>query len=359
MQSVKQALHSLLNFSACSPRKFTRFSGFAYFVFLIFWILTARFLGERWWPSSILIYVAPQFWLLPLAILIPAALLFDRRLLAVLLFCGVLIVFFYADLRLGLGSRSAPAGSPCLTVVTNNVGENHRLSLDPFLHEQNPDLVVLQDTRRIPGIVRQTYPGKSVAHVGEYMLISRFPIISAQRCSGLNWRLLPSAIFRVDWKGHPFTLYAVHIPTPRPDFNRLRGRGFLAELARGRLWANIAAYRQAMADRLAVARALAEQMEREPGPVLAAGDFNMPSWGFIDSIFSARLTDSFAACGRGFGFTFPADEGFPLRLLGPWLRLDRIYCNRGFVPLSCVAEKNRRSQHRAVAARFQWIGNRH
>jgi len=359
MQSVKQTSSTWLDFSGVTGHKITRFSTIAYSILLIFWILAARFGGERWWPCSILLYLAPQVWLLPLGLLIPAALVFDRRMLAVLFFCVLLTVFCYAGCRLGLGRRQASAGSPFLTVVTNNIGENHRQSLDPFLREQNPDLIVIQDARRIAGLYRRVYPERSVAYVGEFVLISRYPIISAQPCAGPRWRLLPAAIFRVAWPGHPFTLYAVHIPTPRSDFNRLRGRGFLVDLARGGLWRNIAAYREAMLKRVEVAHALSEQMEREPGPVLAAGDFNMPSWGFVNSIFTARLTDAFDACGRGFGFSFPGDEGFPLRLIGPWLRLDRLFCNRGFVPMSCKVEENRRSQHRAVAARFEWVGNRH
>ena len=359
MHSVKQFLTGLSDNGWNRARRLSRVAGIGYAIFLALWIAIARLFGERWWPTSVLIYLPPQVWLLPLGILIPAAFILERRLLAILFACLLMVVFCFAGFRLGLGSRSASAGSSVLTVLTNNVGENHRQSMAAFVKETNPDVMVFEDAARHAVAYRRAYPGWTVAAAGEYVLVSRFPVSHVELVHPPElWRNPPAAAFRVDWPGRPFTLYAVHLPTPRMDFVRLRGRGFVVELVRGTLWQRIAIYRQAMQKRVELARWLAREMGQQHEAVLAAGDFNMPSWGAVDAIFDAHLTDAFEASGWGFGFTFPGDLHNPLTLFEPWLRLDRAFCNRAWIPLTCRVEPHRRSQHRCVAARFEWIGNR-
>jgi vancomycin resistance protein VanJ len=79
----------------------------------------------------------------------------------------------------------------------------------------------------------------------------------------------------------------------------------------------------------------------------------MPSRGHIHGLFASHLTDAFAACGRGYGLTFPGYTSNPLTLFGPWLRIDYLFAGRGFKPIYCNTERERKSQHRAVAARFE------
>ena len=80
-------------------------------------------------------------------------------------------------------------------------------------------------------------------------------------------------------------------------------------------------------------------------PLLLGGDFNCPSGdGALSSLTHSDrgFRDAFAAAGRGWGHTFLA--GMPL------LRIDQIWCDRGFVPRSAGAVRVDGSDHRAVTA---------
>ena len=107
-----------------------------------------------------------------------------------------------------------------------------------------------------------------------------------------------------------------------------------------------------MAERVKLARRLEGVFEREKKPFIVAGDFNMPDHGWIHRFFAARLTDAFATAGSGWGATFPGDSEYPFSFRGPWLRIDYIFAGRGFRPVYARVEQERRSEHRAVAARL-------
>ena len=327
-----------------------RVGAILYAIFLALLVLMSRFFGEGCWPLSPLLYLPAQVWLLPMVILVPAALVSDRRLLILLTLCLWLVGFCYAGLRVGIGSPRSNPGAPRLTVVTNNIGQANHQSILPFTNIQNPDLIALQESGSFN--YRKAFPGWPATGIGEFVLISRFPITQAKYLTGPHWRNPPASMFKIDWQGRPITVFVVHIPTPRRDFYGLRGRGFLAEILRGKAPQHFARYAEAMRQRVEVARWLEQRMAEETGPVLALGDFNMPSWGFVHALFTRRLTDSFEAVGRGFGFTFPGYTRNPLSFFGPWLRLDYVFCNRDWTPLTCKTEPHRASQHRAVAAQF-------
>ena len=346
--------------NAWSPaRRFTRFTGIGYGIFLVLLSGMSRLFGESWWGLSPFLYLPFHVWLLPLVPLVPAAWFYTRRTLSFLAACVFWFVLFFAGFRFGLGSREAEPGSACVTVLTNNIGQSHRQSMAEFVKETDPDVIVLQDAAGRGPWYRRVRPDRSVVASGEFVVISRFPISRSWLPQMPKWRLPPVAAFQIEWPGRPFTLYAVHLPTPRHDLYGLRGRGFLAEAFRGGSAHRISQYAEAMRARVEVARSLSEAIAAEKGPVLVAGDFNAPSWGYVHSLFAAPLTDAFSATGRGFGFTFPGDTVNPLTGFGPWLRLDCLFCNNGWQPLWCKVELARRSQHRAVAARFEWHGDHH
>jgi endonuclease/exonuclease/phosphatase (EEP) superfamily protein YafD len=104
-----------------------------------------------------------------------------------------------------------------------------------------------------------------------------------------------------------------------------------------------------------MARGLAAVFQRERLPYIVAGDFNTPDHGAIYHLFASQMMDAFTAAGRGWGLTFPGETGNRLTLFGPWLRLDFFFVGRGWKPIECRAEREHKSQHRAVLARFEPI----
>ena len=338
-------------------RRLILFASLFYLTAVFSLLILFRFVGERWWPVSVLLYLPMQTWLLPLAIFFPLAALFQRRLLIIFVLCLLPFVLWFAGLRFRLRKQTPAVGAPCLTLLTNNIAQSNRQSMSGFVRAEAPDILVFEEATGRAAAFRRAYPGRWVAAAGEFVVVSRYRVESGRFVSAPPWRNPPAASFRIAWPEGPFTLFVVHVPTPRPDFLHLRGRGLLWELVRspGSLGQRIADYRESMRMRVVVARALAEAMAAEPGPVLAAGDFNMPAWGFIHSLFASRLTDAFEAAGSGFGFTFPGETRNPVAGFGPWLRIDTIFCNRNWKVLSCDAEPWRRSKHRCVAARFELV----
>mgnify|MGYP006269924597 FL=1 len=60
--------------------------------------------------------------------------------------------------------------------------------------------------------------------------------------------------------------------------------------------------------------------------------------------------EAFNERGQGLVATFPGDSRLPA-----WLRLDNIYCSRtGLRPIHAEAEEDRPSQHRCMAATFEF-----
>jgi vancomycin resistance protein VanJ len=327
----------------------------AYVVALAALLAALEWYGEKNWALSAILYLPAQFWLLPLAILGPFCLLAKPRLCLVHVACIGFLALIYVTCR-WTPKPTPHAGT--LTLVTNNVGQGNHQSLDPFLQEQNPDVIALQDAgSQAPAYVRK-FPERFVKGEGEFVLVSKYPIKTATLLREPAWLGRPvAAAFEISFNGQPLVIYSVHMPTPRPDFAKLRGIGWLKELAgRNRRRSDNRSYAESMAARIDLARALRDTLAAEKQPFLIAGDFNMPDHGFVYHLFASKFQDAFAKRGRGYGLTFPGDTRNPLTLFGPWLRLDYAFAGNGWKPLFCQAEPRRRSQHRAVMAMFAPVG---
>lgn len=312
--------------------------------------LAMELTGERWWPLAILLYVPQHMFLLPLIILLPAALLAEvgGRVYAMLA-ASLIIFFWHVPWYPGIHGSGGPAK---IKVLTNNYSENHGLRLQPFIDAEDPDLVALEDAAGQGRAFERSYPERAVRSVGQFVLVSKLPVISERPLYWPTWRgNTVAAVFDVSWHGEDVAIYTVHLPTPRADFAKLTGLGLAKELAgRNRRRSDNMSFSEAMTARVELARNFAEVLARERRPFLAIGDFNMPSDGYVHRVISSGLTDCFAHTGWGFGFTFPCDRHNPLTLGQPWLRLDYVLAGPGWHADDCRVEPDRRSKHRAVVA---------
>lgn len=309
-----------------------------------------EFIGERWWPVAILLYLPQRFFLLPLIILIPAAFLAEVSLgTFAVLAASVIIFLWHVPFYVGMGG--AP-GRMKMKVITNNYGQNHHLPIQPFITAEDPDFVGLDDALGQGSGFQRSFPNRTVVSVGQFVFISRVPVKSATSLDWPRWRGGPvAAVFEVPWQGEDVAIYTVHLPTPRGDFAKLTGLGLLRELAgRNRRRSDNMSFAEAMTARVQLARDMAMVFAREQRPYIAMGDFNMPSEGYVHRVITWGLLDCFPQAGRGFGFTFPCDTNNPLTLGGPWLRLDYVIAGPGWRANDCRVEPGRRSQHRAVVA---------
>jgi endonuclease/exonuclease/phosphatase family metal-dependent hydrolase len=317
---------------------------------LAFLFCAMEFIGERFWPLAILLYLPQSVFLLPLIVLIPATLLAEAppRTQGALA-CCLIIFLLHVPFYPGIGRASAPFQ---MKLISNNYATNHGLPLQPFIDAEDPDFVAIEDAAGKGPAFQHGNPGRTVRAEGQFVFLSKWPVKSAAILDWPRWRGQPvAAVFDVAWHGGDLAIYAVHLPTPRGDFAKLAGLGLLKELAgRNRRRSDNMSFAEAMTARVQLARDLSAVLGREARPFVAAGDFNMPSDGYVHRVISAGITDCFARAGRGFGFTFPCDRHDPLTLGGPWLRLDYILAGPGWETLDCRVEPGRRSKHRAVVA---------
>lgn len=323
----------------------------AYVVMLVLVLLAIKIAGERYWLSSAALYLPPLGWLLPLAVLTPLCFLHARRSCWFHLIAVITVLFVFMDFHWKLWT---PAKKKSLTIVTNNIGSRKAQTLFPFLEGEKPDIIVLQEAWRLAPMLSRRHPNFFVAQRSEFVLLSKFEIKNSGVVPGsLTPRGYLAAWFELNYHGKSILVYAVHLPTPRFDLERLRGRGFVVELLRGGgLYSTEGrvAFAKAMDERIQAAEKLMEVLQKEERPFLVAGDFNAPSPGYVKDIFASNLTDVFAAAGRGYGLTFPGSTWNPLSLFGPWLRIDYIFAGKGWRPISCEVEPRQSAQHLGIAA---------
>jgi len=322
---------------------------FGYTSFLALLFLAVELAGERFWPFAILLYLPQRLFLLPLIVLLPAALLVEVSLGAYAALAGSVIIFlWHVPFYPGMGGNKGPLK---IKVMTNNYGENHGLTIAPFINAEDPDFVALDECGQVR-YFQGLYPTRFVRNVGQFLFISKVPINSAASLDWPRWLGSPvAAVFNVNWQGQDLDIYAVHLPTPRNDFAKLSGLGILKELAgRNRRRSDNMSFSEAMTARVQLAHDFAAVLASEPRPFIAMGDFNMPPDGYVHRVISWGLTDCFEQAGRGFGFTFPCDTHNPLTLGGPWLRIDYVLAGPGWNANDCRVEPDRRSKHRALVA---------
>ncbi|MGA3169841.1 MAG: endonuclease/exonuclease/phosphatase family protein [Chthoniobacteraceae bacterium] len=322
----------------------------AYFVGLVLVVAGMELGGERLWPMAVLLYLPQQILLLPLIVLVPTALLAEvpGRIWALMAGC-VIVYLWHVPFYTGWRSRSDPQG---MKVMTNNYAQNHGLPLKPWIDEADPDIVAIEDARGRGGSFKHEFPQRYVDQEDQFIFISKTPIHSAALVPAPFWRgAAVAAVCDVTWNGRDVAVYAIHMPTPRGDFARLRGLGIVREiLGRNSARSDGLSFQQAMTARVQLAGDLADVIAAEKRPYVLMGDFNMPSNGYVHGVFANRFADCFAAAGRGFGFTFPGDARNPIALFQPWLRLDCVFAGPGWRVDQCEVEPSRRSKHRAVMA---------
>ncbi len=313
---------------------------------LVLGLIAVRVAGERYWITSLALFPPAQFWLLPLFILFPLALLWRRRLLWLLLIPVPFVFFIYLPFRISSPDQAGSGNT--LSILSNNIGQRKTRTMWEFLHSENPDVFVLQDSWNHKKAISSENPTYYVSSQGEFLLASRYEIKNSGFVPDLRYRQPIAAWFEIDFHGTPVIIYNVHMPTPRQDVMRLGGRGLLSGARRG-------AYKDSLEKRNQLALDLLEVLKNEKRRFVVAGDFNMPETGFLRRCYADHLTDCFAEKGKGYGFTFPGSTWNPLTLFGPWLRIDYIFASKDWKPLSFRVEPRQPAQHLSISARLELL----
>ena len=345
--TVTRALHLL--------RRALGWGTLAYVAGLVCAMFALEWWGERLWVFSLLLYAPAQTLLLPLLVLTPLCLLARPRLCLWHLAAMLALAFGYMSFHWSASSRR---DEKMITAVTFNSGESSRPQFAEFIEREKPDVILLQDAHSRGSEFAAKLPGTFVAGVGEFVFVSKFPIQKSALLAEPKWAGHPvAARFEVMVQGRPLVFYSVHLPTPRQELSRfLGGRRILGDLVgRRHREPGFGNYREWLAQRIALARALAKIFQDERQPFIVAGDFNTPDHGCIYHLFAGEMSDAFTQAGRGWGLTFPGSTHNPVAGFGPWLRLDYFFAGRGWRAVECRPEPGAKSQHKAVLCRLEPI----
>lgn len=270
--------------------------------------LALHTVADKWWLATTLLFLGRWPWILPTIALLWIALLVKRRAAAIGAAATLLVCLFgIMDLSLGTGRLSAPTYPDArVRIVSYNIaGEGPApLQLAELVSDWEPDVLAVQECGEHSRQALASIPGYH-SDTGQTCLVTKFEIVSVdsmrrdafRNANGAGW------VKRYHLKGRvgEFDFTNVHLDTPRKAFD---------VLIAGEMNAS-----DVIGDKTAV-RELESRLARRwaglgKGPVLVAGDFNMPSESAIFREYWSDLQDGWAEAGTGFGYT---------RLAG-WIRL--------------------------------------
>jgi endonuclease/exonuclease/phosphatase family metal-dependent hydrolase len=342
---------------AALARSMVNLSAVLYLLALLAVVAALRVIGERWWVTTIALYLPRIGFALPLPLLIVALLLArSYRLLATQVAAALILLFPLMGLHLG-GARSATAGALRFRLFALNIGlaKNGTGEILERIRGANPDVIVLEevDDDNVEPL-RFGLPGYAFRHLDQFVIASRFPVEEEVvpppiRIDG-RARSAQYARCRLITPAGPIRLFAAHPISPHDAFDRLRGRGLRHELLSGRIFqaASARAMEPNTRERLEQVGALAADAAKSSDPVLIAGDTNLPGLSWAFSHWLGGLSDGFAEVGRGFGYSYPAQ-----RMV--WMRIDRILAGSRFRFLDAATVSPRVSDHLAVTADLELL----
>lgn len=313
------------------------------------WALLWGF-ADRWWPATVLLFGPRWTLLLPLGVLLPLALRFDRVALVMLAPAVLIVVGPVMGLAvpwsrwLGIGPLDSV---PELAVVTFNArgGEGLALSAAGMLREWRADIAAFQECT---GTLRdellaldRSDPAWHTDARTSLCIASRYPIVARAQMERDDFAAAGGSALVVTWSllvdvADTVHVTNLHLETPRAGLASIR-QGRIAAGAR-----DVSSLSFLRALELAHARRWVLGFR---GPHLVLGDFNTPpesvayreAWGDFQNVFSDR--------GFGLGGT---------RLNG-WIRarIDHVLADARWRPVSAAPGRDLGSDHLPMRAVVQ------
>jgi endonuclease/exonuclease/phosphatase family metal-dependent hydrolase len=335
-------------------RVLVRVLALGYPLSLLLIVLALRCVGERWWGTTVLMYLPRKVFLVPLPFITLALLwLGPRRWLLTQVAAAGLLVFPLLGLKLSLPSSSS-RGATRLRVFSLNIASG-KLGLDAIaaqIRAADPDVVLLQEAWAKTGErLRDGLPEYHFELDGQLVIASRYPLVDAFAPPTITVRGIPRAPRWLRCRialpgGRTVAVYDLHPISPREGFVEMRGEGIRSEVLSGRILSNDKAREDVEANaelRVAQVRSAAEDAGRTKEPAILAGDTNLPGLSWALAHHLGRFHDGFSEAGNGLGYTFPATKE-------PWMRIDRILADGSFRFVSFSVVTERVSDHLAVVA---------
>lgn len=288
--------------------------------------------GEDRWQTAAIVYAPPL-----LFAFIPALSMFlalvSRRLLPLLTNLVVIGVALTVVAGLQLPGRPPePASGQRLRVLTWNV-RARALQMDEIraaIQRWDPDIVCVQEVYYRS--FKDLLPGYEHHRAGDVRIFSRLPVRRFERVTLGQAAPRRVLVCEVDTAAGPLTLVGLHLARSSERYTPPR---------------DISSLREQILDGIAVREEkfrLLLGIVPDDRPVIVMGDLNTPPASRHYRALAARLTDAFAACGTGFGYTWLWHSRWPV------LRIDYVWCGGGVRPVWCATGTSGPSDHRMVVA---------
>jgi endonuclease/exonuclease/phosphatase (EEP) superfamily protein YafD len=305
-------------------------------VWLLLWLES-----DRWWLATVLMFGPRWMLALPLAVLVPAALLLRPRLLGWSLLGGFLVAVPIMNLCVPWRPLLQSPGYFRVRVLSCNVHyhELDALSLNQLIAEVEPDIVALQSwsSQHEPTFLS----GRDWHHKRrqELFLASVYPIrevtVLEEPFYGKKGNV---ARFDLETDLGTLHFFNLHLATPRNGLGAILSR-----------WWEGRTVLQTNSDlRLAQSAHIKSFIRASPGPTLIAGDFNTPADSTIYDEYWSSYTNAFSTAGWGWGHTF-----FSNRYA---VRIDHQLGKANWQCKRCWVGHNVGSEHHPVIADWEWIG---
>lgn len=310
-------------------RRVVRVAAIAYPVALLAVWLSLRWIGEAWWASTAALYLPYALFGLPLPFVVLATWFTRMRRLVYAQAVGLLLLVFPIMGFVLPWPSFADASAPKIRIVSLNVdsGRAGPETIVEAIAGYSPDVVLLQETyanEAFESALRARYP--TVSSSGQFALASRFPLVRVVEPEKLSYYgTLRSARFIeyvLETSLGTIPFFSAHPISPREGLASIRGEGLRREIGTGRLLEGTHAHVLEVNTGLRTLQveALAQAASLEPGPVVVAGDTNLPTPSPLLHGALGDYDDAFAKAGWGFGYTFPTNK----RRWPAWMRIDRI-----------------------------------
>ena len=296
--------------------------------------------AEHWWPATVLLF-APRWTLAtPFVVLLPLAVIGNRKSLITLLAAAALMLWPIMGLRLSRASAETTR-APFVRVLTCNIHRQHLNAAEfkSILDDLRPDVVALQDwsSAHEPELFGDS--AWNCRRDGEIFIATRYPILKAETIAldeqpKPEWKIREgnAVYYSVQTPLGPINLINLHLSSPHEGIQAVRD------------WENNAPLQLAFNSKTrgmesASVKRFADALT---GPLVIVGDFNTPSESEVYWTHWNGLVDAFDAKGFGFGITHVSTSSS--------VRLDHILVGPGVDVRQCWLGDTTGSPHKPLVA---------
>jgi endonuclease/exonuclease/phosphatase (EEP) superfamily protein YafD len=300
-------------------------------------------LADRWWFATIVLFGPRWIYALPLVVLIPLCLFWDRRRWPVLLLGTIVLLFPVMDFRLPWGRLYLPSGTQYRVLTCNLHNEECDFdALRTLISKERPDFVALQECSL--GDVRPALAGYHVLNFDRLLVASRFPLRDVGQLSGQEpphtFPRMHAAFYAADTPHGELLVGCVHFPSPRYGLSNVLDRQTGLSLSRKELLEENTRLRREEST------AVKQILEKAPGRCILAGDFNTPVESAVYRECWGCYCNAFSRTGFGFGNTIKCR----VRFISFGTRIDHILSSPTVTPARCWIGPDIGSEHRPMLA---------